>query len=132
LIVIDTNILVDVFARDRVWEDRSLAAIEFAAARERLVINDIVYAELSPGFATMSDLDGALARTPVTRVAIPKLALYLAGQAYRHYRRQRGTKNNVLPDFVIGAHAAVEGAQLLTRDARRIKAYFPMVEVISP
>lgn len=132
MILIDTNVLVDVYAKDRIWEERSAAAIELAASREQLVINDVVYAELSPGFEHMKQLDDALAQTRVLRIAIPKFALYLAGHAYRRYRGQSGTKTGVLPDFFIGAHAAVEDAQLLTRDARRIQTYFPTVGIISP
>ena len=133
MILIDTNVLVDVYARDRIWEERSAAAIELAASREQLVINDVVYAELSPGFKHVKELDDALAQTRVLRIAIPKFALYLAGHAYRRYRRQSGgTKTGVLPDFFIGAHAAVEGAPLLTRDPSRIRAYFPTVSLIAP
>ena len=80
----------------------------------------------------MKQLDDALAQTRILRIAIPKFALYLAGHAYRRYRRQSGTKTGVLPDFFIGAHAAVEDALLLTRDARRIQTYFPTVGIISP
>jgi predicted nucleic acid-binding protein len=80
----------------------------------------------------MSELDRALAEAGVTRVAMPKSALYMAGQAFREYRRRLGTKTNVLSDFFIGAHAAVEDAQLLTRDPKRIRAYFPSVTLISP
>jgi len=132
LILIDTNILIDVYARDRIWEERSAAAIELAASREQLVINDVVYAELSPGFEQMKVLDDVLAQTHILRIAIPKFALFLAGHAFRRYRRQNGTKTGVLPDFFIGAHAVVEDAQLLTRDARRIQTYFPTVGIISP
>ena len=132
MILVDTNILVDIFAKDPLWEERSLDAIEVAGAREQLAINDIIYAELSPGFDQMAGLDDALARTGVTIVGLPKPALFSAGQAYRRYRRQRGTKNNVLADFFIGAHAAVAGAALLTRDPRRIAAYFPSVAIIAP
>ena len=132
MILIDTNILIDVYARDRIWEERSAAAIELAASREQLVINDVVYAELSPGFEQMKVLDDVLAQTHILRIAIPKFALFLAGHAFRRYRRQNGTKTGVLPDFFIGAHAVVEDAQLLTRDARRIQTYFPTVGIISP
>jgi predicted nucleic acid-binding protein len=132
LILIDTNILIDLFAEDPAWKDRSLAAFRLAKARDALAINDVVYAELAPGFPNVAELDAALAALDVVVVPTAKSALFLAGHVYQRYRRQQGAKLNVLPDFFIGAHAAVEGTQLLTRDARRIKAYFPTVEVISP
>lgn len=132
MILIDTNILIDLFAEDPDWNGRSLVAFRLAKSRDALAINDIVYAELAPGFPNVAELDAALAALDVVVVPTAKAALFLAGHVYRRYRRQRGIKLSVLPDFFIGAHAAVEGAQLLTRDARRVTTYFPTVEVISP
>jgi hypothetical protein len=97
-----------------------------------LAIDPIVYAEISPRFSTSAHLDEKLEDLGVIVFGIPRRAAFLAGKAYVQYRRQSGTKSNVLPDFFIGAHAAVLGCSLLTRDTRRYSAYFPMVNLITP
>jgi predicted nucleic acid-binding protein len=132
LILVDTNILIDIFAEDPVWKDRSLVALRLADARDALAVNEVVYAELAPGFPNIPELDLALDALAIATAPSPKAALFLAGHAFRHYRRRGGARTGVLPDFFIGAHAAVEGAQLLTRDAGRIRAYFPSVAIIAP
>lgn len=132
MILVDTNIVIDIATKDLRWADWSAQQLELAAGRDDIAINDIVYAELAAGYRRIDELDGALSLLALERAEIPKFALFLAGQAYRRYRRQSGRKEGVLPDFFIGAHAAVEGAQLLTRDAKRIRAYFPSVLVIAP
>ncbi|HET9318170.1 MAG TPA: type II toxin-antitoxin system VapC family toxin [Rhizomicrobium sp.] len=132
MILVDTNILIDIFAEDPIWKDRSLVALRLAKARDALSVNEVVYAELAPGFPNVLELDLALDALAVATAPSPKSALFLAGHAFRRYRRQSGTKTGVLPDFFIGAHAVVEDAQLLTRDARRIQTYFPTVGIISP
>ncbi len=132
MIFVDSSVLLDMLEDDAVWGPRSTAAFRLAMARDRVAISDIVYAEIAPGFERMEHLDAALGLLGLSTVAAPKAALFLAGHAFRQYRRQRGTKTNVLPDFLIGAHAAVEDARLLTRDATRIRAYFPTVDVIAP
>jgi len=132
VILIDTNVLVDILHDDPHWAGWSTAAFQSAVASDNVTIDDIVYAELSAGFGSVGALDSALEtlRIPVAR--LPRGALFLAGQAFKKYRGASGTKSNVLPDFFIGAHAAVEGATLLTRDRRRIQSYFPTVTIISP
>ncbi len=132
MILVDTNVLIDVLSNDPRWQEKSADALERAAAREPLAINDIVYAELSPFYDDIDVLDAALATIPVRRAPLPDLALFLAGQAFRRYRRLGGPRNSILPDFFIGAHAAVEGAELLTRDPARVRAYFPSVALIAP
>jgi predicted nucleic acid-binding protein len=132
LILVDTNVLLDVLSRDPVWEPWSSNALKIASAREKLVFNAVVYAELSAGYEDMRKLDDALSMLEVASAVIPKSALFLAGHAYRVYKGRKGTRTGVLSDFFIGAHAAVEGAPLLTRDTKRIGAYFPTVNLIAP
>jgi hypothetical protein len=132
VILIDTNVIVDIVGADPNWAAWSSSALDHVAAQDQVAINDIVYAELSAGYRDAAALDNALEilRLPVIRV--PRGALFLAGQAFRRYRRATGTRLNVLPDFFIGAHAAIEGATLLTRDPKRIRNYFPTVTLVSP
>jgi predicted nucleic acid-binding protein len=132
MILIDTSVLIDILHDDPHWAAWSAAAFESAVASDDVAIDDIVYAELSAGFGALGDLDGALAtlRIPVAR--LPRGALFLVGQAFKRYRRASGSKSSVLSDFFIGAHAAVEGAALLTRDPRRIRNHFPTVRLIEP
>jgi predicted nucleic acid-binding protein len=132
LILVDTSILVDILARNSQWSEWSLDQLELAAARDNIALNDIIYAELAAGPRHIADLDAALWTLGMDHVPIPRAALFLAGQAFRMYRRQNGTKSGVLPDFFIGAHAVATDAPLLTRDPRRIRSYFPSVTVISP
>ncbi len=130
--LVDTNVLVDVLENDPDWADWSVAQLRAQAQIHRLVINSVIYAELSLAFSTMEALNEALAALQIPVIEIPKPALFLAGKAFVTYRRQGGTKSNVLADFFIGAHAAVAGCAILTRDARRYRAYFPSVPVITP
>jgi len=132
LILVDTNIVLDIATRDPIWSEWSLGQLETAAASGVIAINDVVYAELAAGYQHPDSLDHAIATLNLAHAPIPKFALFLAGQAFRKYRRQQGTKLNVLPDFFIGAHAMVAGAPLLTRDAQRIRACFPSVILLSP
>ncbi len=132
LIIVDTSVLIDAFYGNPTWEDWSLTALEQAAAQDQLVINDIIYAELAPGYSQMGELDRVLASTDVKSAPLPKLALFLAGQAFRMYRRRGGPRTTLLPDFLIGAHAMVEDWPLLTRDPDRVRAYFPTVTLIAP
>lgn len=130
--LVDTNVLVDVLENDPAWADWSVAQLRAQAQIHRLVINPVVYAELSLTFSTVEALDEALAALQIPVMEIPKPALFLAGKAFVKYRRQGGTKTNVLADFFIGAHAAVAGLPVLTRDVRRYAGYFPTVPLISP
>ena len=132
MILVDTSVILDVVQDDAKWGPWSLAAIESAATRDALAINDIIYAELSVGYAKIESLDEMVAAWALQISPIPRPALFLAGKAFRRYREQRGTKTGVLPDFFVGAHAAVSDFSLLTRDPRRIRPYFPTVRVIAP
>ena len=132
MILVDTNVLIDIFAEDPTWKDRSLNALRLASARDALAVNEVVYAELAPGFPNVAELDMGIAALGIVAAPSPRAALFLAGHAFRCYRRRGGARTGMLPDFFIGAHAAVAGAQLLTRDSRRIKDYFPSVSLIAP
>jgi predicted nucleic acid-binding protein len=132
MILVDTSVLLDVLKIDPVWADRSQQALDRAAASDELAINDVVYAELSSRFPTIEDLDQTVAAMPVRHASLPRAALFLAGKAFVKYRQSGGTKSGVLPDFFVGAHAAIENATLLTRDTARIRAYFPTVSLITP
>jgi len=131
-VLIDSNVLLDLMTEDPRWFAWSAAAVERAADRFRLVINAIVYAEVSVRYSRIEDLDAVLPRTMFEREPIPYEAAFLAGKAYLAYRRHEGTKRSPLPDFLIGAHAAVAGYRLLTRDAVRYRTYFPKLELIAP
>lgn len=130
--LVDTNVLLDLVTDDPRWAGWSLRALERAAVRSRLVINDVIYAELSVRYARMEALDEMLAQAGLVLEGLPRPALFLAGKAFATYRRQGGSRTGVLPDFFIGAHAAVAGMALLTRDAGRYRGYFPSVEVLAP
>lgn len=129
-ILVDSNILLDIFGEDPVWGAWSSAALERTGDDSIPVINPIIYAEVSVRFATIEDLDDALAG--FRRDPLPWDAAFLAGKAFVQYRRRGGIKEMPLPDFYIGAHAAVTGMRLLTRDPRRYRTYFPAVALITP
>ena len=130
--LVDTNILLDLFTNDPIWADWSARELRILSAQEALVVNPVVYAELSVGFDRIEDLDAALATAGVDLLESPRAALFLAGQAFQTYRAQGGTRTGVLPDFFIAAHAVVAGMSLLTRDTRRYRSYFPTVVLITP
>ena len=130
--LVDSNVLIDVFDDDSEWQEWSDAMITACADRGALVINPVVYAELAAGFADPDDLDEALSPDFVKREPLPWAAAFLAGHAFVRYRRLGGTRHAPLPDFYIGAHAAVAGYTLLTRDARRYRYYFPKLRIVSP
>ena len=132
MLLVDTNVLVDVVQDDPQWADWSIAQLRAQASVHQLMINPIVYAELSLSFATIEALERVLATLALELRELPRPALFLAVKAYLQYRRRGGTKLQVLPDFFIGAHAAVEGWPLLTRDASRFRTYFPTLDVIAP
>jgi predicted nucleic acid-binding protein len=131
-VLIDANVLLDVMTEDASWFAWSAQAIERAADRYRLVINPVIYAELSMRFSRIEELDIALPKTMFDREAIPYEAAFLAGKSFLTYRRRGGTKQSPLPDFFIGAHAAVAGYQLMTRDVARYRTYFPKLSLIVP
>jgi len=132
MILLDSNVLLDIWSADPVWHAWSSGQVRKLSVLHELVINPIVYAEVSVSFSTPASLDNQLAALQVTVLAIPREAAFLAGKAYVRYRRQSETKSNVLADFFIGAHASVLACPLLTRDARRYTAYFPTVRLITP
>jgi len=131
-VLVDSNVLLDVITEDARWFMWSAAAIERIANRFPLVINPVVYAEVSVHFLRIEDLDDALPRSLFRREAIPFDAAFLAGKAFLDYRRRAGTRRSPLPDFFIGAHAAVAGYQLLTRDVARYRTSFPRLSLIAP
>jgi predicted nucleic acid-binding protein len=131
-VLVDSNVLLDLFTEDRRWLAWSSAAIEHAGSSSALIINPVIYGEVSINFDSIEALDTALPASMFTREAIPYEAAFLAGKAFVTYRRRAGTKASPLPDFLIGAHAAVRGYQLLTRDTARYRTYFPKLSLISP
>jgi predicted nucleic acid-binding protein len=132
MILVDSNVIIDVLTEDPMWREWSEAALSEAADREEIAINPIIYAEIASGFETMADLDRHLGAGVFRRLALPYEAGFVAGRAFVEYRRRGGARTSPLPDFYIGAHAAIEGLKLLTRDARRYTGYFPSVPLISP
>ena len=131
-VMIDSNVLLDLATDDPRWYGWSAAAVERAADRFRLVINAIIYAEVSAGYSRIEDLDARLPKSMFEREPIPFEAAFLAGRSFLIYRHRGGTKRSPLPDFLIGAHAAVAGYQLLTRDRARYRTYFPKLQLITP
>ena len=131
-VLVDSNVLLDVATNDPAWGDWSGRTLERIADEAILVINPLVYAEVSIGFAAIEDLEAALPVDLYRREDLPYEAGFLAGKCFLRYRRGRGLKRSPLPDFYIGAHAAVAGYRLLTRDARRYRTYFPNLVLIAP
>ena len=129
-VLIDANVLLDVMTEDAHWSAWSAEAIERVADRYRLVINPVIYAEIASGFATMAELDARLG--DFRRLTLPNEAGFVAGRAFVEYRRNGGVRTSPPPDFYLGAHAAIAGLKLLTRDAKRYRGYFPSVLMISP
>ena len=131
-ILVDSNVLLDILTEDANWLPWSSGALEQAANEARLVINPVVYGEVSIRFATIEELEEALPSSVLEREDIPYEAAFLAGKVYVSYRRQMGTKSSLLPDFYVGAHAAIRGYRVLTRDVRRYRTYFPTLALIAP
>src|SRR6267154_374619 len=132
MILVDTSVLIDVLEDDPQWAEWSVAQLRAHSKIHELGINAIVYAELSLAFKRLEELDDAVMRLGLRLLEIPRPALFLAGRAFRAYRKAGGTRSNVLADFFIGAHAAVARVAILTRDARRYTTYFPSVKVLLP
>ena len=130
--LVDTNVIVDVLEDDPDWAEWSITQLRSQSKVHRLIINPIIYSELSLTFSAVEAMDETLGLMEIPMVEIPKAALFLAGKAFVQYRRKGGTKTNVLGDFFIGAHAAVSGLPVLTRDVRRYAHYFPSVRLVSP
>lgn len=130
--LVDTNVLLDLVTNNAVWAEWSQRQLEAAAVRGPVLINDVVYAELSVGYLRMEEVDAALALGRVETAPMPRAALFLAGKVFQQYRASGGTRTGVLPDFFIGAHAAVANVPLLTRDVRRYRSYFRSIQLIAP
>jgi predicted nucleic acid-binding protein len=130
--LVDSNVILDIFTRDPEWFEWSSSALASAASRSGLVINPVIYAEVSVRFSRIEDLDAALPLDQFAREPIPYPAAFLVGKAFVLYRRRGGARSSPLPDFFIGAHAAVTGHELITRDPARFASYFPNLDLISP
>ena len=132
MILVDSNVIIDILTKDPTWRDWSEAALSEAADRGDVAINPIIHAEIASGFGTIGELDSCIGADVFRRLALPYEAGFVAGRAFVEYRRRGGVRTSPLPDFYIGAHAAVSGLRLLTRDPRRYTGYFPKVPLISP
>jgi predicted nucleic acid-binding protein len=130
--LVDTNVLLDIATDDARWSVWSLHQLDAAAARGRVLINAVVYAEFSIGYARIEEVDRVLADVGLDFADIPKPALFLAGKVFQNYRARGGKRTGVLPDFFIGAHAAVAQIPLLTRDPKPYRSYFPGLDLIAP
>lgn len=130
--LVDSSVLLDVLTDDPDWGSWSQNALADARDQGRLVINPIVYAEVSTGFSAIEDLDDAVPAADFDREPLPYSAGFLAGKAFLAYRRRGGKRRSPLPDFYIGAHAAVAGYRLLTRDDVRYRTYFPSLDLAAP
>lgn len=132
MILVDTNVLLDLVVEDPKWATWSQEQLETASLRDRLKINPIIYAELSMAFSRIEEVEAILFEASIAVEPIPREALFLAGKVFISYRKRSGTKQGVLPDFFIGAHAAVTSSSVLTRDVGRYRTYFPSVPLIAP
>jgi predicted nucleic acid-binding protein len=130
--LVDSNVILDVATEDSDWVDWSAAMLADAGQRGPLVINPLIYAEVSVRFTTVEALDEALPSEYYLRAPLPWEAAFLAAKCFDGYRRRGGIRRSPLPDFYIGAHAAVAGLTLLTRDVRRYRTYFPKLRIIAP
>jgi predicted nucleic acid-binding protein len=130
--LVDSNVLLDIITEDEAWLDWSASSLARAADAAPLVINPIVFAEVAARFARIEDLEDALPPEYYERRPLPWEAAFLAGQCFVKYRRRGGSRRSPMPDFYIGAHAAIEGLTLLTRDPKRYRSYFPGLRILSP
>jgi len=132
MILVDSCVVIDVLENDPKWADWSQQQLESAAVKHPLAINAVIYAEISVGFDRIEQVDAMLKHIQIIVEDMPREALFLAGKAFKRYKARGGTRTSALPDFFIGAHAAVLGIPLLTRDARRYADYFPNLELLVP
>ena len=130
--LVDTNVLLDLATGDPVWSEWSTNALRYARLHGELVINAIVFSEISSAFEQIEEVDQFLADSSCRREDLPWASAFVAGQAFREYRRRGGIQSSTLPDFLIGAHALVLGYALLTRDRTQYKSYFPTLRLMSP
>lgn len=131
-ILVDSNVILDIFLDDPKWADWSESTLERYSDNSTLYINTIIYTEISIGFDRIEDLEYAVINSGFKLLQISREALFLTGKAFLKYRKNKGTKSSPLPDFYIGAQAAVLGIELITRDAARYKTYFPNVRLVTP
>ena len=132
MILVDTNVLIDVLENDPKWAEWSIQQLRSQSQVYQLAINPIIYSELSLAFLTFEALDKVIVDLGLSLLEIPKPALFLAGKAFIRYKREGGTKSNLLADFFIGAHAAILGCPILTRDDKRYRSYFQDLSIITP
>lgn len=130
--LVDTNVLLDLVTNDPIWADWSVAQLEAVSLAGPLLINDVIYAELAVRYERIEELDAFIEEAGLELTALPRAALFLAGKVFTRYRRAGGSRTGVLPDFFIGAQAAVQKLPLLTRDVGRYRSYFRTVELITP
>jgi predicted nucleic acid-binding protein len=131
-VLVDSNVILDIAWNDPHWADWSEEMVESLAGEARLLINPVIFAEISIGYDRIEHVNALVPIEYFGREGIPDEAAFLAGKAFQKYRRQGGTRTAPLPDFFIGAHAAVRGYRLLTRDRGRYRTYFPKLELIAP
>ncbi len=131
-VLVDSNVILDIFTETEKWFSWSAEALAEVASRDRLIINPVIYAEVSVHFDDIADYDNALSTAEFEREVLSYDAAFLAGKVFLKYRRRGGLRRSPLPDFFIGAHAMVRGYDLLTRDAARYRTYFPAVNLIAP
>jgi predicted nucleic acid-binding protein len=132
VVLVDTNVLIDAFEDDPTWADWSIAQMRAQSRIHELAINPVIYAELSMAFTSHEVLDEVVDAMRLRMLDLPRASLFLAGKAFVKYRRNGGPRPSVLPDFMIGAHAAVAGMSILTRDVRRYRNFFPGVKLVTP
>lgn len=132
MLLVDTNVILDVVENDPEWAAWSQSQLDAASLKFSLVINPVIYAELSIAYRRIEELEAMIKHSELRLESIPREALFLAGRVFLKYRQRRGSKSGVLPNFFIGAHAAVAGIPLLTRDVSRYRTYFPSLELIAP
>jgi hypothetical protein len=130
--LVDTNVLLDILTNDARWAGWSINQMDAAAARGPIVVNEVVYAEVSVRYAAFEAFEAQIGDMGLALEPTPRAALFLAGKAFRRYRRSGGTRTGVLPDFFIGAHCVVAAIPLLTRDGARYRTYFPTIRLITP
>ena len=131
-VLVDSNVVLDVFLDDPAWADWSESVLNHYGETAELYINPVIYAEVSIGFRTIEEMEKAIFKGGFRLLELPKEALFLAGKAFLSYRKKKGIKRSPLPDFFIGAHAAVLGLPLITRDVRRCRTYYPTLTLITP
>jgi len=130
--LVDTNVLLDLVSDDPNWADWSIAKLEAASLSGPLLINDVVYAELSVRYGGIEDLNAFVDEAGLEIAPMPRAALFLAGKVFTQYRKSGGSRTGVLPDFFIGAQAQIKGWELVTNDPVRIRNYFPAVKMVTP